>query len=128
MKVLRYLKGTNWRAATVSLQLSMYWCFIRPILKYEMEAYFSVSEHAIGLLQKIQNLWLRLCTGTMKNTPILCLQNHCNKMPLKLKYKYLRLKYKINIVSIGDHLARSIYRTPGRKDFLQTLILKRLTC
>ena len=90
MNVSRYLKGTNWGAVTAPL-LSIYRCLIRPILEYGMDAYFSVSEHAIGSLQKIQNLCLRLCTGATKNTPTLCLQNHCNEMPLKLKYKYLCL-------------------------------------
>jgi len=72
-----------------------------------MEAYFLASTSLLKPLQKIQNDALRLCTGALVSTLVICLHRACNEMPLNIKHKFLRLKLA-HLLSFSDHPALSL--------------------
>jgi len=73
-----------------------------------MEAYFFASPSLLKSLQKIQNDALRLCTGALVSTPVICLHHAGNEMPLNIKHKFLCLKFKAHLLSFSDHSALSL--------------------
>ena len=73
-----------------------------------MEAYFSSARSHVVPLVKLQNEALRLCTGTMRSTPTLCLQHACNEMPLELKHHLLCSKYRARLLTFPTHPAKTI--------------------
>jgi len=83
LNLLRMLKGTSWGASKRSL-LSLYRTFIRPVIECGMEAYFFSALSSVDPILKIQNEALRICTGAMKRTPLICLQHACQEIPLHL--------------------------------------------
>ena len=73
-----------------------------------MEAYFFASPSLLKPLQKIQNDALRLCTGALVSTPVICLHHACNEMTLDIRHKFLCLKFKAHLLPFSDHLALSL--------------------
>ena len=101
------LKGTSWGAGKRPL-LTVYRSLVRSVIEYGMEAYFFASPSLLKPLQKIQNDALRLCTGALVSTPVICLHHACNEMPLNIKHKFLCLKFKAHLLSFSDHPALSL--------------------
>ena len=90
--------------------LTIYWCLVRSLLEYGMEAYFfSAISHVVSLV-KLQNEALRLCTDTMRSTPTMCLQHACNEMPLELKHRLLCCKYRAHLQTLPTHPAKTIIK------------------
>ena len=102
LNVIRMLKGTSWGAGKRPL-LIVNRSLVRSVLEYGMEAYFFASPSLLKPLQKIQNDALRLCTGTLVSTPVICLHHACNEIPLNIKHKFLCLKFKAHLLSSSDH-------------------------
>ena len=103
LSVIRMLKGTSWGASKRPI-LTVYRSLVRSVIEYGMEAHFFASPS----LQKIQNDALRLYTGALVSTPVICLHHACNEMPLNIKHKFLCLKFKAHLLSFSDHPALSL--------------------
>jgi len=73
-----------------------------------METYFFASPRPLKSLQKIQNDPLRLCTGALVSTPVICPHHACSDMPLNIKHKFLCLKFKAHFMSFSDQPALSL--------------------
>jgi len=67
-----------------------------------MEAYFFASPSLLKPLQKIQNDALRLCTGALVSSPVICLHHACHEMPFNIRHKFLCLKFKALLLSFSD--------------------------
>ena len=103
LNVLRLIKGT-WGAAkapllTISRTLIRSAIFDQP-LEYGMEAYYFLPDHHLTPLFKVQLNALRLFTGAIPSTPIICLQHACHEMPLHIKHRLLCLQYKVQLLII----------------------------
>jgi len=85
-----------------------------------MEAYLFASPSLLKQLQKIQNDALRLCTGALVSTPMICLHHACNEMPLNIKHKFLCLKFKAHLLSFSDHPALSLTEDCWQERFLDS--------
>jgi len=107
LNVTRMLKGTSWGAGKRPL-LTVYRSLVRSVIEYGMEAYFFVSPSLLKPLQKIQNDALRLCTGALVSTPVICLHHACIEMPLNIRHKFLCLKIKAHLLSFSDHPALTL--------------------
>ena len=116
--LLRMFKGTSWGASKRPL-LSLYWTFIRPVIECGMEAYFFSALPLVELIVRIQNEALRISTGAMKSTPLICLQHACQEMPLHLPHKYLRLW--AHLCTFSDHPALSVVTDSCHKAFLDVV-------
>ena len=73
-----------------------------------MEAYFFTSTRLLKPLHKIQNDALRLCTGAMASTALICLHHVWDEMPLLIRHKFLCLKFKAHLLTFSDHPAQSL--------------------
>ena len=69
LALLRKLAGTQWGAAETVLK-NVYIGAIRPHLEYGSTTFTSASKSTLYMLDKVQNLAMRLITGAMKSTPI----------------------------------------------------------
>ena len=87
LNVIRMLKGTSWDAGKRPL-LTFDRSLFRSVIEYGMEAYFFVSPSLLKPLQKIQNDALRLCTGALVSTPVICPHHTCNEMPLNISTSF----------------------------------------
>jgi len=105
--VIRMLKGTSSGAGKRPL-LTVYRSLVRSVIKYGMEVNFFASPSLLKPLQKIQNDALRLCTGALVSTLVICLHHACNEMPLNIKHKFLFLKFNAHLLSFSDHPALSL--------------------
>ena len=101
------LKGTSWGAGKRPL-LTVYRSLVRSVIEYGMKAHFFASPSLLKPLQKLQNDALRLCTGTLVITPVICLHHACNEMPLNIKHKFLCLKFKAYLLWFSYHPAEMI--------------------
>jgi len=106
LNVIKMLKGTSWAAGKRSL-LTVYKSLVRSVIEYGMEGYFFTSSSLLKPLHKIQNDALRLCTGAMASTPLICLHHTCDEMPLLSRNKFLCLKFKAHLLTFSDHPAQS---------------------
>jgi len=100
------LKGTSWGAGKRPL-LTVYRSLVRSVIEYGMEAHFFTSPSLLKPSQKIQNDALRLFTGALVSTPVICPLHACNQMPLNIRHKFLCLKFKARLLSFSDHPALS---------------------
>ena len=107
LNVIRMLKGMSWGAGKRSL-LTVYMSLVRSVKVYGMEAYFFTSPSLLKPLHKIQNDALRLCTGAMASTPLICLHHACEEMPLLIRHKFFCLKFKAHLLTSSDHPAQSL--------------------
>ena len=107
LNVIRMLKGMSWGAGKRPL-LTVYRSLVRYVTEYGMEAYLFASLSLLKPLQKIPNDALRLYTGALVSTPVICLHHACNEMPLNIKHKFLCLKFKAHLLSFSDHPALSL--------------------
>jgi len=107
LKILRLHKGTSWGTAKDPL-LTIYRSLIRSVIEYGMEAYFFSSQSSIIPLFKVQSNALRLCTGAMPSTPIVCLQHACHEMPLHIKHRLFCLQYKVHLLTFRKHPGLSL--------------------
>jgi len=73
-----------------------------------MEAYFFASPSLLKSSHKIQNDALRLCTGAMASTPVVCLRHVCNEMPLNIKHTFLCLQFRAHLFSFTANPAQSL--------------------
>ena len=121
LNLLRMIKGTTWGTAKPCM-LSLYKTLIRSILDYGMEAYCSSTVTAKEVVQKIQNECLRLCTGAMKSTPLVCLQHTCNEMPIDIQYRSLCLSYKAHVLTFQKHPAEEIIKDSWLENFPEPYI------
>ena len=102
--VIRILKRTSWGAGKRPLP-TVRRSLVRSVIEYGMESYFFASPTLLKPLQWIQNYVLRLCTGALVSTPVICLHHACNEMPLNIKQKFLCLKFKAHLLSFSDNPA-----------------------
>jgi len=93
LNVIRMLKGTSWGEGKRPL-LTVYRSLVRSVIEYGMEANFFPSPSLSKPLQKIQNDALRLCTGALVSTPVICTHHVCIEMPSNIKHKFLCLMFK----------------------------------
>jgi len=107
LNVIRMLKGMSCGAGKRPL-LTVYRSLVRYVTEYGMEAYLFASLSLLKPLQKIPNDALRLYTGALVSTPVICLHHACNEMPLNIKHKFLCLKFKAHLLSFSDHPALSL--------------------
>ena len=107
--VIRLLKGTSWGAGKRPL-LTVYRSLVISVIEYGMEAYFFTSPSLLKPLQKIQTDALRLCTGALVSTTVICLHHACNEMPLNIKHKFLYLKFKAHLLSFSDPLTEDCWQ------------------
>jgi len=107
LNLLGMLKGTSWGASKPPL-LSLYRTFLRPVLEYGVEAYFFSALSSVDPILKTQNEALRICTGAMKSTPLICIQHACQEMPLHLRHKYLSLRLRAHLCTFSAHPALSV--------------------
>ena len=107
INLLRMLKGTNWGVSKNPL-FCIYRALIRPIIEYGMEIYFNSSDSTLKQIEKIQTECLRICAKAMRNTPINCLQVHCNEIPLKLKFEKLCLNFRAYLGTFANHPTSSV--------------------
>jgi len=77
--------------------LTGYRSLVRSVIEYGMGAYFFASPSLLKPLHKIQNDALRLRTGAVASTPVLCPHHACDEMPLHIKHKFLCLKFKAHL-------------------------------
>jgi len=64
--------------------------------------YFFSSPSLLKPLHKIQNDALRLCTGAMASTPVICVHHACDEMPLNINHRFQCLKFKAHLLSFND--------------------------
>ena len=102
LNFLRCLAGTSWGSSSKSLLL-VYRSYIRSLLDYGCEAYDSAAESVKRPLDSIQYQALRICTGTLPLTPLVCLQAETGELPLDLRRQMLSAKFKLSIKRIQDH-------------------------
>jgi len=107
LKAISLLKGISWGAGKHPL-LTVYRSLVRSVIEYGMEAYFFASPSLLKPLHKIQNEALRLCTGAMASTLVICLHHACNGMPLNIKHNFLCLKFKAHFYSFTAHPTQSL--------------------
>lgn len=69
----------------------MYRALIRPILDYGSVVY--INNPHVKELDKLQYRCITLCIGAMKSTPINAMQVESEETSLKIRWKYLTLKY-----------------------------------
>ena len=105
LNVIRMLKCTSWGAGKRSL-LTVCRSLVRSVIEYGSEAYFFTSPNLLKPLHKIQNDVLRLCTGAMASTPLICLHHACDEMPLLIRHMFLCLTFKAHLLSFSDHPAQ----------------------
>jgi len=107
LNVIGMLKGTSWGAGKRSL-LTVYRSLVRCAIECGMEAYFFTSPNLLKPLHRIQNDALRLRTGAMASTPLICLHHACDEMPLLIRHKLLCLKFGAHLLTFSDHPAQSL--------------------
>ena len=105
LNILRSIKGTSWGASKLPM-IALYRALIRSVTDYAQEVYF--SKDVQRYIEQIQNQALRLCTGAMKSTPIVCLQHSCNELPPQLRYEQLCLNYKAHLLTFKSHPAHTV--------------------
>jgi len=94
LNAIRLLKGASWGAGKRPL-LTVYRSLVRSVIEYGME-----SPSLLKPLHKIRNDALRLCTGAMASTRVICLDHACGEMPLNIKHKFLCLRFKARLLSL----------------------------
>jgi len=73
-----------------------------------VETYSFSSQSSLTLLFKVQSNALRLCTGAMTSTSIVCLQHTCHEMPLHIKHRLLCFEYKVHLLTFREHPGLSL--------------------
>jgi len=102
LNAIRLLKGASWGAGKRPL-LTVYRSLVRSVIEYGME-----SPSLLKPLHKIRNDALRLCTGAMASTRVICLDHACGEMPLNIKHKFLCLRFKARLLSLIHHPTLSL--------------------
>ena len=84
--------------------LFIYRALIRTTIEHDTEVYFNSAGSSLQLVEKIQNDSLKLRSKALQSTPNNCLQHHCNKMPVKIKFKQLCLYYRVHLCTFASDL------------------------
>lgn len=110
-KYVDYLLGRAFKAFNVIKSLSkidpkillmLYKSIVRSHFEYGFLC-FGSDPKLVKKLDVLQNHNMRCITGSMKTTPINSLQVECNIPPLKLRFKYLKSKFILKLLSISPH-------------------------
>ena len=95
INLMKMISSTTWGGNKDVLTI-VYKGLIRSVIDYGQELYDSASSALLDILNKIQNQCLRICSGALKSTPIIALENECGIEPLDLRrlFSMCKLYYK----------------------------------
>ncbi|GFV82324.1 putative RNA-directed DNA polymerase from transposon BS [Trichonephila clavipes] len=108
LDLLKYLAGRDWGADAGTLRLT-YTSFIRPVLEYGSQIYFSASRTNLAKLDRVQSSAARIITGMRHSCPTDLVLFEADIMPLDLRRKLLLSKYFCKLYSYGDYNRTSAY-------------------
>lgn len=99
--ILKSLAGISW-GSDPKILLTLYKSLVRSHFEYGFMCYSHIS-NLVEKLNKIQNRCLRIIMGAMISTPIISMQIEANIPPLSLRFKYLKFKFLLSLLSIRNH-------------------------
>ena len=87
MAIMKKLAGTTWRANSDILK-QVYTGAVRPVVEYASTTWGTASKTNKSKLDRVQNMGLRIISGTMGNTPIQQMEKTADLQALECKREY----------------------------------------
>jgi ribonuclease HI len=84
IRLMQRAAGVSWGAKMETLALT-YISYVRPILEYGTEVFITASKNDLNILDKVQNIALRIISGAVKTAPIAAMQCWTKIDPLQFR-------------------------------------------
>ena len=92
LNIFRALTGTSW-GADRNLIITMYNAYIRSKITYGIIAVASASNTNLKILERIQNMALRIAIGARRTSPIAALEAEAGILPIRDHLKEISSRY-----------------------------------
>jgi Reverse transcriptase (RNA-dependent DNA polymerase) len=105
VNLLRMLKGKSWGASKKNMLL-IYKSLIRSKLDYGAELLYTASKSQLKKLETLQYTCLKICTGALRSTSLLALQNKCGDPPMEVQRFRALLRHIARIKTTDSNPAK----------------------
>ena len=102
IRILKYISHNRWGSSQEKLRL-LYKSLILSKIDYGSYLYATAAETHLIKLDRIQYEASRIILGALKPTPTVFLEAEAELMPLKIRRRYLGIKYISKVSSIEEH-------------------------
>lgn len=102
LNLLRCLCGIKWGAHPDAL-LTIYKCFIRPLLEYGCACFSVIPKTLLLRLERIQYCALRISMGLMQSTHTKTLEMLGGVLPLNVRFDFLNYRYINGLYFKSNH-------------------------
>lgn len=94
--------------ATPAIALMFYRAYIRSIIDYGCVFYGNSAKSNLSILDRVQYKALRICTGSMRSSPIQAILSETQELPLRLRRLQLSINFliKLQFFSRVDNLEK----------------------
>jgi ribonuclease HI len=113
LNILKAISSQNWGASKKTLLL-LYKSLIRSVIDYGSIAYNSASSKQLHKIELVKNIALRICTGSVANTPIDAMEVDCGELPLHLRRFEASSRQVLKIKYTPHHTSTSLVQDDWR--------------